>query len=136
MFLVGHLLQLDQRGEGFATDSEGPEDRHRLGYRLPDLIDGTQFDVYGGQVQGDHGHLVGKTPVQEALASTQQRPLCGTRMTELAEELAFLPGSSQEDQSILELFVEVPGLEVERERLLGTIEVDIAANQVMAGGEQ
>ena len=65
-----------------------------------------------------------------------KRRLGGAEVAEVAQQLAFLPFGAQQDQAVAELLVEVPRLRVDRQRLLRLLEVDVAAHQVVAGGEQ
>src|SRR5215203_4901953 len=84
---------------------------------------------------------IGVTGVQTcalpiSLAGTEQGSLGGMEVTQVPQKLAFLPGSPQEDQRVVELLVELAGLGVQQEGLIGPVKVNVAANQVVAGGEQ
>src|SRR3954451_13373417 len=57
-------------------------------------------------------------------------------MPEVPQQEPFLPADAELDEAVAELLVEVPGLGVERQRLLGPVEVDIGVDQVEAGREQ
>src|SRR6185295_5701252 len=136
LLLLGHLLELEEGGERLQPHAQRMEDRYGLQHRLLQLVYEPQLDINGGEVERDERRLIGELPLQIAFAGAEQGGLGGAEMAEVTQELSLLPGCPEQDQGILELLVELPGLGIELQRLVRPLEVDVTADQIVAGREQ
>src|SRR6185369_8790624 len=136
LFLIGQAAQLKQRGQRIPVDPEVAEDRYRLRDRPLQVFPCSQPDVHLGEVERNDRGLIEEVTLRKALTGLQQRYLGGPQVTEVAQELRLLPPGAQDDQRVAEVAVKVLDISIDGKRLLGLPEVDVAADQVVAGGEQ
>src|SRR6476660_7498492 len=136
MFLVGDLLELDERPQSVPAYPQGVEDRHRLRHGLAQLLDRAQLHVDGREIERYDCDLIGQPALHDTPASPQESRVRRSQVPEVAQQLSLLPGGPQLDERVLELLVKLACLEIELQRLLGLIEVDVAPNEVVTGGEE
>src|SRR5436309_2588616 len=113
VLLIRDLLELNKGSQRIPAYSQRAEDWHCFSHGLAQVLDGSQLHVDGREIEGHHGDLVGQSTFHKASASAQQRGLRSAKVPEIAQQLTLLPGSAQEDESVLELLVELAGLEIE-----------------------